>query len=185
LTRSRESLRFLISLKAAPPRARYVVGNPHENYAMNTTSAAAPKSHSVRWLQGVALWVLILAGASVIGFLQALYLKPWLGEPTAAQISFAATNLLILCVAYVFAPWLRANTTRAQLKIGALWLALTMTFEFESLLAHLLDLPPDPFFADHLVTGGGFMLGLTVLLLVVLFAPMAGARLRGYRGRPN
>ena len=133
-------------------------------------AVAAGADDSVRWRRGVALWCLIITSESVNGLLRELYLKPWLGTNVAKPISFAIATVLILLIAWLFAPWLGATTTRAQLKVGALWLVLT--FAFEAMLAYALGLSPDAFLAEYDLTRGGLMLP---GMLILLFAPRIGA----------
>ena len=124
----------------------------------------------VRWPHGAALWCLIAAAESVNGSLRELWLKPWLGPTLAKQAGFASATVLVLAIAWLFAPWLGATSTRAQLQVGALWVVLT--FAFEGLLAISLGLSLDGFLADYDPTRGGLM---SFGLLVLLFAPKVGA----------
>lgn len=125
----------------------------------------------------MALWCLIIASESVNGSMRELYLKPWLGAATAKQIGLATATAIVVFIAWLFAPWLRATSTRAQLHVGATWVVLT--FAFEALLALGLGLSLGAFLADYDPTRGGLML---LGLLVLLIAPKAGAWLHSVVG---
>lgn len=134
----------------------------------------------MRWPHAVALWCLILACESVNGSLREYYLKPWLGTAIAKQLSFLSATILVLSISWLFATWLRATTTRAQLHAGAIWVVLT--FMTEALLAHGLGMSTDAFLADYDPTRGGLML---FGLLVLLVAPKAGAWLHAFFRPPG
>ncbi|MBZ5621502.1 MAG: hypothetical protein LAQ69_22660 [Acidobacteriia bacterium] len=69
-------------------------------------------------------------GFEALEALRALLLVPVVGDFRARQIGVFTGSLLILLVAYVCVPWLRARTTWALLQVGLLWLVLTVAFEF-------------------------------------------------------
>ena len=145
----------------------------------SSANALATEDH-VRWPHGVALWCLIIASESVNGSFREIALKPWLGAALAKQVSFATATLLVLFIAWLFAPWLRATSTRAQLRVGAMWAILT--FAFEAALAFGMGLSMAAFLASYDPRHGGLMLfGLSVLLL----APKIGAWLHSHYGVPG
>jgi hypothetical protein len=75
-------------------------------------------------------WLALIAVEFVHGILRTLYLAPILGDFRARQIGVFIGSALILLMAYLLVGWLRAPDTRALLQIGALWVALTLSFEF-------------------------------------------------------
>lgn len=125
------------------------------------------------WRHGVALWWLIAATESVNGSVRELVLVPWLGDAAAQRLGFMSACVLIVAIATVFAPWMRATGAPAQLRIGALWALLTLAFEAG--LAVAMGLSRADFLADYDPRRGGLMaFGMALLL----FAPMLGAWLR-------
>lgn len=89
-------------------------------------------------LRAFIAWIGIMLLAIANGAFRELMLTPRLAPRLAHQISTVLLCLLILLVAWLLTPWmltLAAQTTSAQQaadawKIGALWLALTLAFEF-------------------------------------------------------
>lgn len=101
-------------------------------------------------LRGVIAWIGIMVLAIANGGLRERILTPRLEARTAHQISTILLCLLILLVAWLLTPWMLgvpAHTIGAQppanchllvancfaadaWKIGGLWLALTLAFEF-------------------------------------------------------
>jgi hypothetical protein len=136
-------------------------------------SRLPPLPQATPWRHGVALWWLIAATESVNGSVRELVLAPWLGDAAAQRIGFASACVLIVAIATVFAPWMRATGAAAQLRIGALWALLTLAFEAG--LAAAMGLSPADFLADYDPRRGGLM-AFGMALLVV--APMLGAWLR-------
>lgn len=125
------------------------------------------------WRHGVALWWLVAATESVNGSVRELILVPWLGDDAAQRIGFASACVLIVAIATGFAPWMHATGARAQLRIGALWVLLTLAFEAG--LAYAMGMSSAEFLADYDPRRGGPMaFGMALLL----FAPMLGAWLR-------
>jgi hypothetical protein len=64
------------------------------------------------------------------GSLRELLLSPRLGERMAHWLSTLLLCLLVLLVAFLLTPWIGARQPSDTWKIGALWLALTLGFEF-------------------------------------------------------
>jgi hypothetical protein len=133
-------------------------------------------------LRAFAVWLVIIAAESVHGTLRELLLRPYVGDLRARQLAMITGMLLILGVACAFIRWLRAETTRALLLVGLLWVALTIAFEF-ALGRFVLGYSWGRMTEDYDITRGGFLsLGMVFLLL----SPLIAARLRGVtvpRGR--
>ena len=81
-------------------------------------------------LRLLASWLVILALAFANGAFRELLLVPRLGNPWALLLS----GLLLCGCVVLVAGWslgrLPVATTRQALGVGALWLALTLAFEF-------------------------------------------------------
>ena len=130
--------------------------------------------------RAVAVWLLLMAAETVHGTLRTLLLAPSLGDLVARQVSVLTGSLLILLLAYLTSPWLRARTVRAQLLVGGLWLILTLLFEL-GLGRYGLGYSWERLAEDYDLARGRLLpLGLVVLVL----APWLAARLRA-RVRPT
>jgi len=119
------------------------------------------------------VWVLIIAAETVHGVLRQLLLVPVVGDLRARQIGVLIGSAIILAIAWALARWLDARSLRAQLAVGAVWVSLTVCFEYA--LGRLLGLTAERMLADYDVARGGFMLfGLAFMLV----APVLAARAR-------
>jgi len=81
------------------------------------------------WLKALLLWLAILVLAMLNGFFREAVLIPRLGRFDGLVASGVLLSLLVLLVAYLGEPWYGPPGGRPWL-IGALWLALTLLFEF-------------------------------------------------------
>lgn len=126
------------------------------------------------WLRTIVVWFVLMGAETVHGIFRRLLLEPAVGDFRARQISVFTGSLLILAIAYLFVPWLRARSTKPLLLIVVVWLALTVTFEV--LLGRLMHLSWQRILSDYNLPDGGFM---PIGLLILLLAPLIAARLRG------
>jgi hypothetical protein len=124
----------------------------------------------MNWWRAIAIWLLILAAESINGTIRRIWLVPALGEHTSHQIGVVAASALILFIAWLTARWLDAQTFKAQLKTGVLWVVLMLAFEFGVGLA--IGNSIERMLAEYDLSRGGLM-GLG--FLVLLFAPAFGA----------
>ncbi len=124
-------------------------------------------------VRAVAVWLVIAVVESVHGSLRELFLVPAVGASTAQHIGFVVGSALVVGVAWLTSRWLGAGTHAAQLGVGALWLVLMLGFEIALGLARGLGW--QRIGADYDLSQGGLM-GFGLLLM--LLAPMIGARLR-------
>ena len=126
-------------------------------------------------LRAFIVWLILICAESVHGTLRELFLAPLVGELRARQVAVLTGSLLILAVAYLFARWIRAGTTRRLVFAGLLWLSLTLLFEF-ALGLLVLGYSWERLASDYDLSRGGLMpFGLVILAL----APLIAARLRG------
>lgn len=129
------------------------------------------------WLRALAVWLAIIAAEATLGTLRQLFVAPALGDVRARQLGVPLGALAILAIATACARWLRAEGRRAQLAVGALWVALTVAFEV-GLGRLVFDYDWARIAEDYDPRRGGFLaLGMGVLAL----APWIGARLRAPR----
>lgn len=122
----------------------------------------------------IATWFLILVLAMLNGILRETVLLPILGTQIAFVVSGILLSLLIVFVAIAFSRWLALTTPSRCLRIGALWLTLTLVFEFGfglfiqgKSLSEVLDAYT---FKDANIW--------PVVLFVTLFAPLIAGRIR-------
>ena len=121
--------------------------------------------------RAVAVWLVLMGAEVAHGVLRTLYLAPLVGDLRARQIGVLVGSALILIIARVAAPWLRARTSRAQLLVGGVWLVLTLVFEL--VLGLVLGYSWERTASDYDVLRGGLLpFGLVVLAL----APRLAAR---------
>ncbi len=122
------------------------------------------------FFRAVAVWFILIAAESLHGTLRELLLKPYVGDFRARQIALFTGVLIILGVAYAFIRWIRAESTRALLLVGLLWVTLTLAFEF-SLGLFVLGYSWVRMMEDYDITRGGFLsFGMIVLWLSPLIA---------------
>lgn len=105
-----------------------------------------------------------------------IWLAPELGALRARQLGVPLGSIIVLLIAWACSRWIRADSRRAQLTVGALWLALTLLFEFS--VGRAMHLSWTRLLADYDPSRGGFMLlGLAVLFIAPLWvARWPGAR---------
>lgn len=127
-------------------------------------------------LRTLGAWLAIIAAETVHGVLRQLWLVPLAGDLRARQIGVAIGSAIVLAIAWWLRRWIGAQTVRAQLAVGAVWVALTVVFEIG--LGTLLSLTRERLLADYDPTAGGFM---AFGLLLMLLAPLLAARFGGTR----
>lgn len=124
-------------------------------------------------LRAVGLWLVILALAIANGALREAVLIPKLGNASGLILSGVLLSGLVLLVAYLGLPWLRAEG-RELIRIGLGWLAVTLVFEFSFGL--LRGKPLGEILAAYTFKGGNIW---PVVLLVVAMAPWLAGKIRG------
>ena len=136
-------------------------------------AAAINVTQSV-WSKAFVLWLVILPVAIGNGILRELVLIPALGRPIGLTASGIALSLLILGIALLGAPWYGALHARKYWHIGALWLALTVAFEFGfgRLVQHETW---DELLHAYTFSGGNIW---PAVLVMVFIAPRLAARAR-------
>lgn len=81
-------------------------------------------------LRALLAWLLIIGAEIVHGVLRMLFLVPTVGMHRAGQIGVMVGSLLVLAIAWLTRRWRHGASARMLLAIGALWVALTVVFEF-------------------------------------------------------
>jgi len=114
-------------------------------------------------------WLLIALLETINGTIRVIFITPLIGLRPAHQIGFFLAVALILFIAWLTAPWIKAETLKLQLLIGFLWLILMFIFEFG--LGYILGSSWDYLLADYNLARGGLM---SFGLVIMLFAPAFG-----------
>jgi len=129
------------------------------------------------------VWLVIIGVETVHGVVRSVLLAPYAGDLRSRQIGVLTGSCLILWVAIATEGWRRANRLRVQIATGAIWLLLTIAFEF-CLGYYVLGLPWQRLTADYDIARGGLLpFGLAALALSPLIAARLRKRRDGIRGR--
>lgn len=75
-------------------------------------------------------WLLLAVVMFANGTVRALVLQPRLGEHLARQVATGSGVLIVFVFALVFVRRLESPSSLDLLKVGLLWLVLTLAFEF-------------------------------------------------------
>ena len=126
-------------------------------------------------LKAATLWLAVLALAMANGILREKALVPALGQFAALLASGIILCTCVFLVALAAAPWYGRLSSAQWLGVGALWLAMTLGFEFGfgRLVRHQSWAE---LFEAYTFRGGNMW---PLVLLVVLLAPWLAAKLRG------
>ena len=124
--------------------------------------------------RALAIWSVILILANVNGALRELWLIPQLGEQLGRVVSPLILSGLVLLVSWLAIGWIAPANGADALKIGVLWLVLTLGFEF--LVGHYgFGKPWAVLLEDYHIERGRIWV---LVLLTVLLAPLWTAKLR-------
>ncbi|ORT51020.1 hypothetical protein ST37_06455 [Vibrio sp. qd031] len=126
-------------------------------------------------LKALLIWLLILVLAVVNGGLREVVFNPILGTTTSLVLSGILLSAVILILAYWMLPWMSPQVANTYLYIGGAWLISTVAFEFAfglwqgDSLRSLLE--------AYTFKNGNIW---PIVLVVTLFAPWIGAKMRRY-----
>jgi hypothetical protein len=125
------------------------------------------------WWRASLTWMLIMLAETLHGMAREIFIAPLLGDWRARQLGVPVGCVLIFAIAWLTASWVGASSPRAQLRVGAYWVAMTLAFEFA--LGRATGASWSRILEDYNPARGGFMiLGMAFLFL----APMLAARWR-------
>ena len=112
-------------------------------------------------------WLVLLAAMMVNGTLRVLVLQPRLGQDLARQVACLSGIGILLALTVPFVGAAGDVGARALFGVGALWLALTVAFEF--LFGRYVSAASwESLLADYDLRRGRLW---SLVLLTVLFAP--------------
>jgi hypothetical protein len=125
--------------------------------------------------RALVVWVAVLALASINGAAREAWLIPRFGDPLGRALSTVILCALVFLTTWLTIDWIHPASAGEALGIGALWLVLTLAFEF---LAGHYALGKDwvVLLEDYDLSRGRIWLA---VLIVVLLAPLWTARMRG------
>jgi hypothetical protein len=125
--------------------------------------------------RAVLVWFGLLVAAFANGTVRELALRPRVAEAVAHAISVGLLSAAILMVSWSTVTWIRPRSSSDAWRIGVMWLALTIAFEF--LAGHyLFGAPWSRLGADYNVLRGRIWV---VVLITTLAAPVIALRIRG------
>lgn len=128
--------------------------------------------------RALAIWVLLLVLANVVGAAKVLFVIPRLGEYAGHLIGTIVFCPVIFAVTWGSIRWMNPKGSRDALLIGFFWVLLTEAFEF--LAGHyLFGNSWERLLSAYNVAEGQVWI---LVLLTCLLSPIAAATLRG-RGR--
>jgi hypothetical protein len=125
--------------------------------------------------RALTVWLVILVLASLNGALREAVLISPFGQVAGRAISTILLAGVVFLVTWVTIGWIGPATPEDAVQIGALWLGLTLAFEF--LVGHYVFRQPwAVLLEDYDLTRGRIWI---LALLVVGSAPLVTARLKG------
>ncbi|MBD2505268.1 hypothetical protein [Anabaena azotica] len=128
------------------------------------------------FLKAIIVWLVFIVAESINGTVRMFWLVPLLGDIRAHQISFIMGSLLILAIATIFIQWLHTSQTSQLIKVGLLWLLLTVVFEIV-LGRFILGYSWQRIASDYNLLQGGLMpIGLVFLVL----SPVIATKVRSF-----
>ena len=128
--------------------------------------------------RALIVWLGLVVLAVANGGVRDTWIAPALGDTTGRAISTVLLSVLILGATWLLVAWVGPRTAADAWRVGALWLALTLAFEF--LGGHFLFGRPWPeLLADYDVRRGRIW---PLVLVVTAVAPYVTARARGLVG---
>ena len=82
------------------------------------------------WPKALVVWLLLLVVAVMNGALREAVLTPVFGAPWAHVLSTVVLSALVLLLAAASVGWIDPRNDAAAFRVGALWTALVLVFEF-------------------------------------------------------
>lgn len=125
--------------------------------------------------RAILIWFVILVLANLNGAAREAWLIPRLGEPVGRVVSTVALCGIVFLLTWFTIRWIGPANPSDAMRIGVLWLGLTLAFEF--LVGHYVFRQPwTALLEDYDISRGRIW---PLALLVVLFGPVLAARLKG------
>lgn len=126
-------------------------------------------------LRALTVWVLLLGIAILNGGIREGWITPRFGASTGHVASTIMLAAFILLAAWLTIGWIRPPSPIAALRVGLLWLVLTLAFEF--LAGHyLFGRPWSTLWSDYDLSRGRIWV---LIPIITLLAPVLAGQLRG------
>jgi hypothetical protein len=126
-------------------------------------------------LRSLVVWTVIILAESIHGTARALFLQPYVGDLQARQIGVITGSVIIFVIVFALIRWVGARTVSQLLRIGCLWVVLTLAFEI-GLGRLVMGYSWERIISDYNIVQGGL---LSIGMVVLLFAPVVSAKMRG------
>lgn len=131
------------------------------------------------WGRALAVWLLVMAVEFVHGTLRWIFLRPHVGDFRSGQIGVFTGSALFLVIVYFCGPWMRMRSGNDALRIGALWVGLTLAFEW-SFGLYAMGRSWESIAGEYNLLHGGLM---PIGLAIFGGSPWLAYRLRSGSGR--
>ena len=130
--------------------------------------------------RAVLVWFAVLVLAALNGAAREAWILPRFGDRVGRALSTVILCGLVYLTTWLTIGWIHPTTAAEAFRVGALWLVLTLAFEF---LAGRYAFGQDwaVMLEDYDLSRGRIWIA---VLIVVLLAPLWTARVRGLLGAP-
>lgn len=130
--------------------------------------------------RAVLVWFVMLVVASANGALRQAVLIPAIGDVTGRAVSTVILAAAIALLTWLTIGWIGPRSVRKAWTVGALWVALTLAFEF--LAGHyVFGTPWGALLEDYNLLRGRIWI---LVLIVTAVAPRVAAGSRGVISAP-
>src|SRR5262245_19056712 len=126
-------------------------------------------------LRAILVWCAILLAALANGFVRQTWLIPKMGETAGNILSTLSLSVIVALVAWMTIGWIAPASQQQALRLGILWLAMTLAFEF--LAGHYLSGEP-----WHRLLADSHRANRRIWILVLIAtaaAPLVTAQIKG------
>ncbi|MCL2792998.1 MAG: hypothetical protein FWD87_07885 [Spirochaetaceae bacterium] len=124
-------------------------------------------------IKSILIWLLFVPLAILNGGLREGIIEPMIGSIYANPVSCIILCILIFIVSFFLIPRLGKGERKIYLKIGVLWIFLTILFE--TVLGLLMGLTINDVINSYNITTGNFWL---IVVIFIGFAPLLIAKIR-------
>ncbi|HRH36696.1 MAG TPA: hypothetical protein PK760_00025 [Flavobacteriales bacterium] len=127
------------------------------------------------WWKAIILWFVLMVLAIVNGTVRVKWIIPSVGLTSGLAISTLMLCTLIIAATWLGIAWMGPRTNGEAMRIGMLWLCMTLGFEFG--IGHFVFKKPWPeLLADYNIAKGRIWV---LVLITTATAPWITAKLRG------
>jgi len=120
------------------------------------------------------VWLLVMAVEFAHGTLRWIFLRPRVGDFRSGQIGVFTGSVLFLLIVYFCEPWMTLRSFADCLRVGLLWVVLTLAFEW-NFGRYVMGRSWESIAAEYNLSHGGLM---PVGLAIFAMTPWITWRLR-------